>query len=148
MGRPASKQATSRGSKRMSGFQRYDRCRFAIHLAPLLRGEPLIGTARFERDDLLGNILRIALEGDSPGRPDIIVAENEWQGLITPGRAYGCDYCLSSIQEALSVASASDWADLSATATGNVTLTITDSFVPPPPNPAHSSYSLGSDWWG
>ena len=144
----ANQHVASRATKPASGFQRYDRCRVAVFLAPLLRGEPLIGTAHFQRDDLLGNILRISLEGGSPGRPDIIVAENEWQGLITPGRAYGCDYCLSSIQEALSVASASDLADLSATATGNVTLTITDSFVPPPPNPAHSSYSLGSDWWG
>ena len=96
----AGKHAPSRASKLASRFQRYDRCRFAIHLAPLLRGEPLIGTARFERDDLLGNILRISLEGDSPGRPDIIVAENEWQGLITHGRSYGCDYRLSLIPEA------------------------------------------------
>ena len=96
----ANQHVTSRATKPASGFQRYDRCRVAVFLTPLLRGQPLIGTARFERDDLLGNILRISLEGDSPGRPDIIVAENEWQGLITHGRSYGCDYRLSLIPEA------------------------------------------------
>ena len=99
MGPPPSKHATRRVSKQMSGFQRYDGCRFAVHLAPLIRDEPLIGTAHFERDDELGNILRISLEGDSPGQLDIIVAENEWRGLITPGRSYGCDYCLSFVRE-------------------------------------------------
>jgi hypothetical protein len=84
----------------MSGFQRYDRCRFAVHLAPLIRDEHLVGTAHFERDDLLGSILRISLEGDFPGQLDIIVAESEWRGLITPGRSFGCDYCLSFVREA------------------------------------------------
>ena len=96
----AGKHALTRVSKPASRFQRYDGCRFAILLALLRRGEPLIGTARFERDDLLGNILRISLEGDFSGQSDIIVAENEWQGLITHGRSYGCDYCLSLIPEA------------------------------------------------
>lgn len=99
MGSPASKHATSRASRPASRFQRYDGCRFAVNLAPLLRGEPLIGTAHFQRDDLLGNILRISLTGDAPESPDIIVAENEWHGLITPGTPYGCDYCLSLIPQ-------------------------------------------------
>jgi hypothetical protein len=96
----ASKHASIRVSKPASGFQRYDRCRFAVVLSSLRGGTPLMGRAHFQRDDLLGNVLRIAVERASAGGTDIIIAENEWNGLITPGTSYGCDYCLSLIPEA------------------------------------------------
>lgn len=82
-----------------SRLQRYDGFRFAILASPLLGPEPFVGRASFQRDDLLGNILRISLEGNFAGAPEIIVAEKDWQGLITSGQAYGCDYCLSLIRE-------------------------------------------------
>ncbi len=77
-----------------SRFSAYDLARFAIFLGGLVRDEPLRGTAAYQHDTDLGDILRISLDGDIPGRPEIIVAENEWRGLITPDYQYGCDYCL------------------------------------------------------
>jgi hypothetical protein len=59
---------------------------------PQFREEPFVGTARYERDDLLGNVLRISLEGKLPGNPHILLVENEWHGLITADTEYGCDY--------------------------------------------------------
>jgi hypothetical protein len=74
-------------------FERFDGVRFAI-VMPQVRREPFRGVARYERDDLLGNVLRIAVDGKSPGNPEILLTEDDWQGLITPDAKYGCDYCV------------------------------------------------------
>jgi hypothetical protein len=60
---------------------------------------PLRGTARYERDDLLGNVLRIPVEGDSPGKPDVVLAEEDWNGSIIEDSQYGCDYCIVLLPE-------------------------------------------------
>jgi hypothetical protein len=87
----------TRSSKPGSGFQRYDRCRFAIFLNFEQGRRRMFGVARYERDDLLGNILRFALETDDPGEPELIIAEQEWNGLITPDQSNHCDYCLTLV---------------------------------------------------
>ena len=84
----------SRAAESAKGFERYDQCRFAILLNFPHGRRPLMGTAHYERDDLLGGILRFSLEADCPGRPEIIIAENEWNGSIISGRPYHCEYCL------------------------------------------------------
>ena len=99
MPRLSKKDVTRPSSGPASRFQRYDGFRFAVVAQSVLGGQPLCGRASFQRDDALGSILRISLEGDFAGRPEILIAENEWQGLITTGKSYGCDYCLTLIPE-------------------------------------------------
>lgn len=86
---------TNPASESVKGFKRYDQCRFAIFLG---LAHPLIGKAHYQRDDSLGNILRFSLEPETVGKPDIIIAEKEWNGLITTGRSYHCDYCLTLVK--------------------------------------------------
>lgn len=81
------------GNRSAPSFVSYDNCRFVVRHERFGR-EPLRGTAHFQRDDDLGNILRITLDGDLPGNPEIIVSEGEWNGLITSDSHYGCDFCL------------------------------------------------------
>ena len=57
----------------------------------------MFGVARYENDDFLGSMLRFALETDDPGEPELIIAEKEWNGLITPDRSNHCDYCLTLV---------------------------------------------------
>ena len=90
------------GEPSQESLAEYDRARFAIFLGGVVRNEPLCGRAVYQNDADLGNILRIALEGDMPGRPELIVAEREWRGLITPDCQHGCDYCLIVVK---------DWSD-------------------------------------
>jgi hypothetical protein len=75
-----------------SRLKQYDSARFAVFLGNVAEQKPLHGLARFERDDELGNILRITLPG--PGSPSLIISEREWDGLITPDCEHGADYCL------------------------------------------------------
>lgn len=75
-------------------FASYDNARFVVFLGDVADGRPLRGTARFQRDDTLGNILRISLDEAGPGSPAIIVTEKEWDGVITPDFRHGVDYCL------------------------------------------------------
>ena len=55
------------------------------------------GTAVYEEDDLLGWVLRIVVpEGETPSADvpsEVLIAETEWQGKVTSGDAYGCDFC-------------------------------------------------------
>ncbi len=87
-------QKLSPKTKSKGLLSRYDKGSFAVFVESGQVRRVLRGSARYERDDLLGGILRISLSGDCPGRPDVIVAEDEWNGLIVDGRAHGCDYCL------------------------------------------------------
>lgn len=80
-------------------LSRYDNASFAVCLESGPTRRVLRGTAHYQRDDMLGGILRITLSGDCPGRPEIIVAEDEWNGLIVDGREHGCDYCLMLIPD-------------------------------------------------
>jgi len=94
---PQTKSSTRRGKRK--SFKIYDNCRFAVLLWGVRR-QPLKGLARFQRDDRLGNILRIAIEDDCPGDPEIVVSEKEFNGLITEDVRHGCDYCLFLTAEA------------------------------------------------
>jgi hypothetical protein len=82
-----------------TGFSQYDNRRFSVFLDGLAASAPLQGTARFERDDVLGSILRIALDGDVPGAPDICVSEKHFGGLIVRDSRYGCDFSLILISD-------------------------------------------------
>ena len=73
---------------------RYDGARFTVFLENAGEGMPLLGRARFERDDALGNILRISIEGSGPGSPAVIITEAEWDGVITRDFRHRADYCL------------------------------------------------------
>jgi len=75
-------------------FAQYDGKRMSVVME--CRGKPVVvrGTARFERDDSLGSILRIIVDGEEPGEAAIIVAEKDWKGEIIPDFKYGCTYCL------------------------------------------------------
>ena len=75
-------------------FSEYNGTRFAVFLGGVVSGEPLRGDATHLQDKHLGSILRISLDGDLPGGPEIIITESEWRGEILPDRHYGCDYCL------------------------------------------------------
>lgn len=72
----------------------YDNQTFAVFLKVGLASRPFRGKACYQRDDLLGNILRIHVSGELFGKPDIIIVEDEWNGLITDGREHGCDHSL------------------------------------------------------
>ncbi len=80
-------------------FVRYDNRRFAVLLGGHAAKEPLRGTAHFERDQELGNVLRIDLDGDLLGSPVIVVCERDFSGLILPDESCGCDYRLVLVNE-------------------------------------------------
>lgn len=92
-------QSRSRKAPSSGSLSRYDNASFAVCIESGQTRRVLRGTAHYQRDDVLGGILRITLSGDCPGRPEIIVAEDEWNGLIVDGRAHGCDYCLMLIPD-------------------------------------------------
>jgi hypothetical protein len=77
-----------------TAFTAYDNARFVVLLGNSANTRPVYGIARFQRDDKLGGILRISLDGAGPGSPAIIVSEEEWGGLITRDFRHGADYCL------------------------------------------------------
>lgn len=52
------------------------------------------GTARFVRDDAIGNTLNIQPDDDEPGHPVIVISENDWGGRIIPDFHYGCQFSL------------------------------------------------------
>ena len=72
-------------------LSQFDNCRIAVVLNP--GQDPLVGNASFQRDDSMGNILRIAIDGEL-GNPEIIIRESTWKGRIIPDLKFGCDYSL------------------------------------------------------
>jgi hypothetical protein len=88
---PSSPSARGTSPTEVKGFKRYDGKRFAIVL-PAFRDRPFRGTAHYQRDDSLGPILRIGVEGDVLGDPEILLVEREWNGLIAEDSRYGCDF--------------------------------------------------------
>ena len=92
-------QKKSPKTRSRSSLSHYDNGSFAVFVESGQVRRVLRGTAHYQRDDLLGGILRISLSADCPGRPDVIVAEDEWSGLIVDGRAHGCDYCLMLMRQ-------------------------------------------------
>jgi len=93
--RQANHLSSSESGRPATSLARYDNARFVVFLGDVAHRSPLRGIARFQRDDTLGNILRISLEGAGPGSPALIVSEREWEGgVITPDYRHGADYCL------------------------------------------------------
>ena len=94
----ASRNTERKTTRGVRAFERYDGRKFAI-VGPQFGTKPLRGIARYERDDFLGSTLRIPVDGNCPGKPEILLAEKEWNGLITEGSQYGCDFCVMLLPE-------------------------------------------------
>ncbi len=89
------KHLSSSGAGRSSAnLASYDGARFSIFLGDVGEGMPLHGRARFQRDDALGNILRISFEGIGPGSPAVIISEADWDGVIARDFRHDADYRL------------------------------------------------------
>ena len=74
-------------------FSQFDQERIAVILRRGMDNTLFRGVARFQRDDKLGNILRISSEGEEPGSPDLILTEKSWTGRIIPDFEHGCQFC-------------------------------------------------------
>ena len=96
--KPQSSPTPRRTNTGSAWFEQFDGCRFAV-MMPRIRHEPFCGPARYEQDDRLGSILRIEIEAQFPGNPHILIAEDEWGGLITADSKYGCDYCVALLPD-------------------------------------------------
>ena len=70
-------------------FSEFNEERVAIQLPQLV----FCGVASFQRDDTLGNVLRISGLKAEPGAPEIILTENDWDGRIIPDLKNGCHFC-------------------------------------------------------
>lgn len=76
---------------------KYDGKRFAVSF--LLGGQhrSVKGTARYERDAVLGANLAIRIEetdGRNSGGAVLHLQEGEWEGKISAGDSFECDYCI------------------------------------------------------
>jgi len=70
--------------------------RVAVLLVHSNRALVLRGVAVFERDGALGNILRVPIDDPLDGHgAEIIISADEWDGVVSSGKAYDCDYCFS-----------------------------------------------------
>ena len=82
------------------GFTQYDGRRIAVVLMCRKRPRMYWGTAQYQKDELLGPVLRIRLaRGKSASETDVIISEKEWTGRIEPDTLYGCDFCFIPGQE-------------------------------------------------
>jgi len=52
------------------------------------------GTAAFQCDDLLGNVLTVTAAGPQTGDPKLIFTEKDWKGRIIPDLEYGSELCM------------------------------------------------------
>ena len=79
---------------RLSGF---DGKRIAIVLRRDDHTSVLHGTATYERDQKLGNILTIHIDtgrGETQGNPELVIAEDRWRGKLVADTQHGCEYKL------------------------------------------------------
>ena len=55
------------------------------------------GVGAYERDEEMGNLLRVQLEqgADTAGCPEFLFHEESWQGEIARDEQHGCDYALT-----------------------------------------------------
>ena len=51
------------------------------------------GNGRWTHDQVLGDSLRIRVEGDD--KAEILIAASQWNGAITSGSSFGCERCIS-----------------------------------------------------
>jgi hypothetical protein len=56
----------------------------------------LRGVANYAHHEILGDALRIAVQNqpEALAIPEVLLAEENWQGEISPGGDYGCDVCI------------------------------------------------------
>ena len=80
-------------AKRRTSFAQFDGKRVSAILKQGGREFVCVGVAHFQRDDRLGNILRIDPTDPQPGSPQLILTESEWKGRIIPDLHYGALYC-------------------------------------------------------
>ena len=88
--RPA--PADSQHSAHGSGLSRFDGYRIAVMLLHGSRHRVITGTARFKQEKSLGNVLRIRVEDDEFGDPEVVISEDDWTGQFAVDRLFGCDY--------------------------------------------------------
>jgi hypothetical protein len=53
-----------------------------------------LGTAEFQRDDALGNVLVITPKVPQVGDARVILRESDWKGRIIPDLEYGSELCI------------------------------------------------------
>ena len=52
----------------------------------------VIGSANSEQDSTLGRVVRIDLGDSQPGRPALIIAQEQWDANSQPDTEHGCDF--------------------------------------------------------
>ena len=86
---PSCRGSEKRGVKQgVPDFSTFHQKRIVISLPCDGEPVPFRGTAVFSDDERLGRVLRISLDDGS----EIIISENEWQGLVVPDNTHACDY--------------------------------------------------------
>ena len=81
------------------GLRSLDGKKIAVHLVVNGKERLVHGVGAFGLDARLGGVLRVqcnSIEDDF----ELLICENEWQGLIKPGEAFGCDYVLRLVMAA------------------------------------------------
>lgn len=74
-------------------FAQFDRKRVGVVLMRGGKSMMFCGTSAFTEDEVLGPVLRIALEpSGAGGETTVLIAEREWQGRIVPDGLYGLDH--------------------------------------------------------
>ena len=75
-------------------FSQFDAKRIAIVLHGKDASPVFRGTAFFQRDPSLGNILRVKLDNqEESGNADFVISEAQWRDRIIPDVEHGCDFC-------------------------------------------------------
>src|SRR5690348_11111709 len=75
------------------GLRSLDGKKIAIHLVVSGKERLVQGVGAFGLDSRLGGVLRVhctAIDEEF----ELLICENEWQGEIKSGEAFGCDYVL------------------------------------------------------
>lgn len=75
-------------------LSRLDGRSVAVILRQAEREFVIRGTAVFQRDDALGNVLCITVGDEQTSDPRLIISEGDWKGRIIPDVKYGCDLCI------------------------------------------------------
>jgi hypothetical protein len=81
-----------------------DGSRLAIELVIQGATRVFLGSAKFERDPVLGNVLRVSLDAETagPGNPEFLIREKYWDGQVALDGEHGCDYQVQMMPEAVS----------------------------------------------
>jgi hypothetical protein len=73
----------------------YDGKRVAVVLSIQGENRVVCGSASWSHDATLGDALRIMVDHpDDLGMPEILLAQETWEGAVRPDTQYGCDVCV------------------------------------------------------